>query len=331
MGRDLLREMEAKARARNAIIVFPEGEDERLIRAASKLKISRVARPVLLGDPSKVAETAGKISEKIDDIQVIDPKESERTSALAEAYCEARANIKPNVALRLMKKPLMFGAMMVRTGEADGMVGGAANPTTFLLQAAGLAIGYREGVRSPSSMMLMRVPEFLGGEARFLGFADPAVAVDPSPEELAAIAVESGRNFRRFTGEEPVVALLSFSTKGSAAHPHVDKVRKAAEIARALTLDFPVDGELQADAALVPHIAERKVKESDVAGRANVLIFPDLDAGNIAYKLVQILARADAVGPILQGFAKPVNDLSRGATVEDIVKVTVLTILQAET
>jgi len=322
--------MESRARERNAAIVFPEGEDERLIRAATKLKASGIARPILLGDRNKVAGKAAEISENIDTIPVIDPKESEKTDDLAEAYAGARTNIKKNVALRLVKKPLMFGAMMVRTGEADGMVAGAANPTTFVLQAAGLAIGYREGVPSPSSMMLMRLPKFLDGEPKFLGFADPAVAVDPSPGELAFIAVESGLNFRRFTGEQPVVALLSFSTKGSAVHPHVDKVREAAEIARGMDPGFPIDGELQADAALVRHIAEKKVRESDVAGRANVLIFPDLDAGNIAYKLVHILARAEAVGPILQGFARPVNDLSRGATVEDIVKVTVLTALQAE-
>ncbi len=330
MSGDLFQDLEEKARRRDAVIVFPEGEDPRLIRAASALVIAGIARPILLGKTETIAETAREIGADLEPIRMIDPAESDLRNDLAETYRAGRKNIKENVALRLMKKPLMFGAMLVRTGEAHGMVGGAANPTTFVLQAAGLAIGYREGTKTPSSMMLMRLPRFLGEGPKVLGFADPAVAVDPNPEELAAMAVESGLNFRRFTGEEPVVALLSFSTQGSAAHPHVDKVREAVEIARGMNPDFPVDGEFQADAALVPRVAEKKVKESDVAGRANVLIFPDLDAANIAYKLIQYLADAEAIGPILQGFARPVNDLSRGATVEDIVKVTVLTILQGE-
>jgi len=330
MSIDFLEELESKARQRNAVIVFPEGEEGRVVEAACKLLVSGIAKPVLLGNRQKVKESAGKAASDLESIPIIDPKEDDRKSTLAQAYCEGRKNIKEKVALRLVKKPLMFGAMMVKTGEADGMVAGIANPTTFVLQAAGLGIGYREGVPSPSSIMLMRLPGFLGGKGKVLGFADPAVAVDPSPEELAAMAVESGLTFRRFTGEQPVVALLSFSTKGSAAHAHVDKVREAVEIARGLNADFPIDGELQADAALVPRVAAKKVRESDVAGKANVLIFPDLNAGNIAYKLVQHLAGAEAIGPILQGFAKPVNDLSRGATSDDIIKVAVLTALQAE-
>jgi len=330
MGADFIRDLEDRARRHQAIIVFPEGEDPRLIQAAARLASAGIARPVLLGNPVNVAKAADELGVDLGAVQVLDPGESERKREMAEAYRAGRRNIQEGVALRLMKKPLMFGAMMVKTGLAHGMVGGAANPTTFVLQAAGLAIGYRKGVRTPSSMMLMRLPRFLGGGPKVLGFADPAVAVDPSPEELAAIAVESGRNFRRFTQEEPAVALLSFSTHGSAAHPHVDRVREAVEIARDMNPGFPIDGELQADAALVPRVARNKVRDSQVAGRANVLVFPDLDAGNIAYKLVQYLADAEAIGPILQGFARPVNDLSRGATVDDIVKVTVLTILQGE-
>ena len=330
MSGDFLQGVVARARERNAAIVFPEGEDPRVIEAAARLSASGIVRPILLGNPERVAEQAGAVGVSLEAIPVIDPKESDRTRELARAYAAARENIKEGVALRLVKKPPMFGAMMVRMGEADGMVGGAASPTTFVLQAAGLAVGYREGVPSPSSLMLMRVPDFLGEGPKVLGFSDPAVAVDPSSEELAAMAVESGRNFQRFTGEPPVVALLSFSTQGSAAHAHVDKVRAAADIARGMDAGFPIAGELQADAALVPRVAEKKVRACDVAGRANVLIFPDLDAGNIAYKLVQYLAGAQAIGPILQGFARPVNDLSRGATAEDIVHVAALTALQAD-
>ena len=323
MGRTLFENLTERASAINARIVFPEGADERVISAALAVQRAGAAQPLLLGDPDAVRAAADP-----GDIPIINPKTADNLAALAAAYAAQRKNIKESVAMRLVKKPLMYGAMLVHTGEADGMVAGCGHATTSVLQAAGLCIGYAPGVPCPSSIMLMNVPDVAGLGPRIMAFADPAVTVDPTPEELAAMAVQSGINFRRFTGEAPVVALLSFSTKGSAAHAHVDKVAQAAELARNAGADFAIDGELQADAAVSPRVAEKKVKDSPVAGRANVLVFPDLDAANIAYKLTQYLAGADAIGPILQGFKKPVNDLSRGASAEDIQRVTVLTVLQ---
>ncbi len=326
MSEDIFTRLENRAKEIGARIVFPEGEDDRILRAAAALDKNGIAKPIILGDPAKIESAASACGADISGIPTAFPKESDRLEEMAEAYCAMRSRMKEKIALRLMKKPLFFGAMMVRMCEADGMVGGASCATTSVLQAAGLAIGYEEGVPCPSSVMLMKIPRFLGGGDKFIAFADPAVTVDPSPEELAAIAVQSGCTFRRILGEEPVVALLSFSSKGSAAHAHVDKVKKATELARGMGADFPIDGEFQADAALVPRVAARKIKEeSEVAGRANVLVFPDLNSANIAYKLTQYLAGARAIGPILQGFRKPVNDLSRGCTVDDIVQVAILT------
>ena len=328
MSSDIFQSLESKARDRNASIVFPEGEDERILQASAQVRDRGIARPILLGKPEAIQMAAQSLGVDLTGIETISPRDSEKLDSMAAEYAAMRKNISEKIALRLLRKNLMFGAMMVHVGVADGMVAGAASATTSVLQAAGLAIGYRPGVPCPSSIMLMRVPRFLDQGEKFLGFADPAVTVDPTPEELAAIAVQSGINFRRLLDLEPRVALLSFSTKGSAAHPHVDKVVRAVEIAQGLGNDFPIDGELQADSALVPAVAAKKVKESEVAGRANVLVFPDLDAANIAYKLTQYLAGAESIGPILQGFSKPVNDLSRGATVTDIVSVTTLTVLQ---
>jgi phosphate acetyltransferase len=328
---DLFMELEKRARAIDAAIVYPEGEDERIVRAAERVRDAGIATPVLLGDPDKIAEAADAAGANLSGVCSLFPKESGKLDAMVADYCARRHTVKENVAARLMKKPMFFGAMMVHMGEAAGMVAGVASATTGVLQAAGLAIGYADGVPCPSSIMLMRIPDFLGQGEKYMAFADPAVTVDPNPEELAAMAVQSGMNFRRFIGEEPRVAFLSFSSKGSAAHAHVDKVRQAVEIAQTLGADFPMDGEFQADAAIVPRVAQKKIKvESEVAGRANVLVFPDLNSANIAYKLTQYLAGADAIGPVLQGFRKPVNDLSRGATVEDIVRVTILTVLQTQ-
>lgn len=326
MQEDIFAKLEARAKETCARIVFPEGEDERILQAAAHLRRNAIAEPVILGDPQKLEAAAAACGADIAGIESENPKDSDKLDSMAAEYCAMRSKMKEKIALRLMKKPLFYGAMLVHGGEAAGMVGGAASATTSVLQAAGLVIGYEDGVPCPSSVMLMRVPDFLGGGDRFFGYADPAVTVDPSAEELAAIAVQSGLTFRSVLGEEPVVALLSFSSKGSAAHESVDKVRKATALAREMNPGFAVDGEFQADAALVQRVAEKKIKvDSDVAGRANVLVFPDLNSANIAYKLTQYMAGARAVGPILQGFRKPVNDLSRGCSVEDIVQVAILT------
>ncbi|NWH06331.1 phosphotransacetylase [Desulfobacter latus] len=327
---DLFNRLESRAKQINKTIVLPEGEDERIVVAAARLHASGIARPVLLGIPDKIYAIAESAAVDVSGVSIFNPSKDERLEKMAAHYCQARARVKEKVALRLVKKPLFFGCMLVEMGDADGVVGGATCTTTAVLQAAGLVIGYEHGVPSPSSLMLMQVPDFLNQGPKCFGYADPAVTVDPTAEELGAIAVQSGHNFRRFIGEKPRVAFLSFSSKGSGSHARVTKIQAALQAALALEPDFPMDGEFQADAAIVPRVAAQKIKvESKVAGQANVLVFPDLDSANIAYKLTQYMAGAEAIGPVLQGFRKPVNDLSRGCIADDIVKVAILTALQA--
>ncbi|MDR3251222.1 MAG: phosphate acetyltransferase [Tannerella sp.] len=329
---NLIEDIISRAKANRQRIVLPEGTEERTLQAADRLVADRTADVILLGDPDEINTLAACLGlGNIGKATVINPKNHEKKQAYAELLYQLRKSkgLTEEKAVALVEDPLYLSCLMIKSGDADGEIAGARNTTGNVLRPALQIIKTMPGISCVSGAFLMFLKDKYYGDNGILIFADCAVLPNPTADELAQIAVSTAHTARVLAGIEPRVAMLSFSTKGSASHEMVDKVVEATRIAREMAPKLQIDGELQADAALVAKVAAQKAPDSKVAGRANVLVFPTLEVGNISYKLVQRLAGAEAVGPVLQGMAAPVNDLSRGCSVDDIYKMVAIAANQA--
>ncbi|MAT59118.1 MAG: phosphate acetyltransferase [Ignavibacteriae bacterium] len=322
---ELIRTIKEKASAKKRTVVLPESHDDRVIKAAGILSAEKIAQVITIGNEEKVRVSAKNLGVDLTGVRIIDPEKSEKLSDFTNIFFNMRKHkgVTIEQAKETMKQDLFFGAMLVKESMADGFVAGSTASTADVLRAAIQCVGMPEGISIVSSFFLMIFPE------KTYSFGDCAVVPNPDANQLADIAISTAVNHQKLTGEEAYVAMLSFSTKGSAKHELIDKVLEATEIVKQKRPDIKVDGELQFDAAVVDSIGKKKAPGSDVAGRANVLIFPDLQAGNIGYKIAQRMGKAEAVGPVVQGLKKPLFDLSRGCSVDDIVSTAAIAALMA--
>jgi len=331
MSTNVIEQLQQKAKNDPKKVVFPESGEEKILRAVRQVKDMGIAFPILIGKKDDISVLAGNLGISLDGIEIIDHTDQNLVEKYVEEYTGINQDLPASSVKRRIRDALYFAAMMVKLGEADCMVAGLTYTTGEVILASQMIIGLKEGISTVSSTGLMVIPGYDGPEGNMLGVADCAVCPAPEPDELADIAITTAETMHGLLDWEPRVALLSFSTKGSASHERVDKVLEALEIVHKRKPDLIIDGELQLDSAIVPEVAARKIKgDSPVAGRANILIFPNLDAGNIGLKLVQRFASAVAYGPMLQGFAKPVSDLSRGAPVDEIVGAITMLVVRAQ-
>jgi phosphate acetyltransferase len=329
---ELLEQIKMNARRYDKRIVLPEGTEERTLKAADVIIAENIARLTLIGDPAQIHSMADGFGLKnIDNAKIINPLDHSKKESYTDLLVELRRSkgLTREEASKLVEDPLYLGVMMIKSGDADGEVAGARNTTGDVLRPALQIVKTAPGISVVSGAFIMILKDKEFGSDGVIVFADGAVHPDPTDQELAEIAVATARTMRDIVGADPKVALLSFSTMGSAKHPMVDKVVNATRMAREMAPEFMFEGELQADAALIEAIGQKKAPGSKIAGKANVLVFPNLECGNIAYKLVERLAHAQAIGPVLQGMAAPINDLSRGCSVSDIINVVAITANQA--